>query len=346
MRAGYFEGPDRITALRIRGAEAEYSMLAGQARFALGTQPSCEIAVDRKYVSSLHAVLERRENRIRISDVSKNGIFYRGRAEKQFDIGPGDSFTIADLTFYALNDEMRLARPVIAEILGAHRIERIDDLLLAAVQGGHILVISEPGNDQERLARAIHHASLRRRHHFVKARPTESGHVDHQLLEYAEGGTLWLDLEAARVSVDAAFVERLVAPDANVRVVVCARSLELAQKSVGLELITRAHHVAVAPLRERAGEIASLVERRFIEQGASMRFSDFTEANQAALVGYRWPGNLEQLRDAADRLLVMAPCTTERAAAAALKTPRTTLQRWLDTLGLDLPLVRRPEQLG
>lgn len=345
MRAGVFEGPDRITALRIRGSDPEYTMLAGQARFALGTQPSCEIAVERRYVSSLHAVLERRDNRVRISDVSKNGIFYRGRVEKQFDIGPGDSFTIADLTFYALNDEMRLARPVLAEILGAQRIEAIDDLLLCAVQGGHILVIAEPGTDQERLARAIHHASLRRRRHFVRALPNEAGRLDRQLLEYAEGGTLWLDLEPARASLDAAFVEHLVAPRSNVRVVLSARSLELARKGVGLELIARAHHVAVAPLRERAGEIAHLVERRFIERGSSMRFSDFTDANQAALLGNRWPGNLEQLRDTADRLLVMAPCTTERAAATALKTPRTTLQRWLDAMGLELPLARRPEQL-
>lgn len=334
------EGPDPITALRIRGADVEYVMLAGQPRFALGSLASCEIFIDRRYISSLHAMLERRENRIRVFDVSKNGIVFRGRFEKQFDIGPGDSFSIGDTTCYVLNDEMRLARPVLTEVLGAQRFEAIDDLTMAAMHGDHVLLLGEPGNDQERLARAIHSASLRRRHHFVRAFPDEDGRLDRQLISYAERGTLWLDLEPARINIDPDFIEQLLLPDANVRVVISARTLDITRKCVGIDLVGRAHQVAIPPLRERAGEIAALLERSFIERRSSLRLADFTERNQAALLAYKWPSNLEELRNTADRLVQLAPFTKERAAAIALKIPRTTLQRWLDSLGLELPLLR------
>lgn len=337
------DGPDAITALRIRGVDLEYVMLAGQSRFALGSLASCEIFIDRRYVSSLHAMLERRENRIRVIDVSKNGLVFRGRFEKQFDIGPGDSFNIGETTCYALNDEMRLARPVLTEVLGAQRFETIDDLTMVSVHGDHVLVLTEPGNDQERLARAIHSASLRRRHHFVKAIPNEDGRLDRQLIRYAERGTLWLDLEPARVNIEPEFVEQLLLPDANARVVISARTLDIARKSVGIELVGRAHQVAIPPLRERAGEIATLLERSFIDRRSSLRLADFTEGNQAALLSYEWPRNLEELRDTADRLVQLTPFTKERAAAIALKIPRTTLQRWLDSLGLELPLLRHPD---
>lgn len=338
------DGPDAITALRIRGVDLEYVMLVGQPRFALGSLASCEIVIDRRYVSSLHAMLERRENRIRVIDVSKNGIVFRGRFEKQFDIGPGDSFNIGETTCYALNDEMRLARPVLTEVLGAQRFETIDDLTMVSVHGDHVLVLSEPGNDQERLARAIHSASLRRRHHFVKAIPNEDGRLDRQLISYAERGTLWLELEHARVNIEPEFVEQLLLPDANVRVVISARTLDIARKSVGMELVGRAHQVAIPPLRERAGEIATLLERSFIDRRSSLRLADFTESNQAALVAYKWPRNLEELRDTADRLVQLTPFTKERSAAIALKIPRTTLQRWLGNLGLELPLLRNLDE--
>lgn len=342
MRNG-FQGADLITALRIHGEDIEYVMLAGQPRFALGSQASCEIALDRRYVSSLHAVLERRENRIRVNDLSKNGIVFCGRFEKQFDMGPGDFFTIGEVTLYALNDEMRLVRPVFVEVLGAQRFAEVDDLLMTAVRGDHVLLLGEPGSDQERVARAIHGASLRRRHHFVKAVASTSGRIDPQIITYAERGTLWLDLEQERLTVDASFVERLLVPDANVRVIISARTVHDARKSVGIDLVGRAHHVAIPPVRERAGEIATLLERAFIDRRSSLRIADLTEANQAALISFRWPGNLEQLRAAADRLVQLVPFATDRAAAPVLKIPRTTLQRWLATIGLELPLVRKSE---
>jgi hypothetical protein len=337
-----FAGPDLITALRIHGADGEHVMLVGQPRFALGASASCEIVVDRPYVSSLHAMLERCENRVRVHDLSKNGIIFRGRYEKRFDIGPGDIFTLGEDNnrVYALSDEMRLARPVLAEVLSEQRFADIDDLLLTALHGDHVLLLGEPGSDQERLARAIHSASLRRRHHFVKATSSADGQLDRQLLAFATRGTLWLDVESTAAAIDTSALEQLLAPEANVRLVLGARTRDVARAAVGGDLLARLHVVRISPLRERAGDLATLIERAFIDRRSTLRFTDLTEANQAALLDNPWTGNLEQLREVADRLVQIAPCANDRTAATALKMPRTTFQRWLDVHRLALPLLR------
>jgi hypothetical protein len=58
------------------------------------------------------------------------------------------------------------------------------------------------------------------------------------------------------------------------------------------------------------------------------------------LRAYRWPRNLEELRDAADMLIRLAPHASERKAAEETNMPRTTVKRWLDAIGLSMPLLR------
>lgn len=339
---GVFTGVDLITALRIRGTEPEAVMLAGKSKFSLGTSPECDICAERRHVSFSHALLERRGDRIRVTDLeSKNGIVFQGRQAKQFDIGPGDRFSIDETVFYALNDEMRLNRPVLSEILGAQRMEAIDDLLMEAVRGSHVFLRAEPGCDQERLARAIHRMSLRRRHHFAIAQP---GAVDSppvpQLVTHARNGTLLVRLDATGARLDPEFVEVLVSPAANVRIILCAQSLKEAIDSVTEKLASSAYRVEIPPVRERSGEIASFLERWFMDRQSRLRFSDFTDENQAALRAYRWPENLEELRKAADLLIQLAPYVSERTAATEVHIPRSNVKRWLDTIKLTMPLLR------
>jgi len=347
QRGTFFDGVDLITALRQRGTDVEHVLLAGQPTFSIGSSPSCDISVEGGYLSTLHCVLERRGQRIRVHDqASKNGTFFSGRRESQFDIGPGDSFVAASTTFLALNEEMRLARPVVSEILGTERFEAIDDLLMVSVRGSHVVVHAEPGNDQARLARAIHTASLRRRYHLVTASPATANQstLDRQVIEHATGGTLLLQIDPEGVSFEQSFVELLLAPTSNVRIIASALSLDLAIRALGAELVGRSHQVTIGPVRERGGEIVSLLERWFIDRRSALRVTDFTEANRGALMRYRWPGNLEELRDAADRLVALAPHPSIRQAAPTLNISRSTLQRWLDAIGLTLPLCTiRPE---
>jgi two-component system, NtrC family, response regulator GlrR len=339
---GVFSGFDLVTALRIRKAEVEHVMLAGQSKFTFGTAPGCDICVERRHVSFSHALLERRADRIRVTDLdSKNGIAFQGSKRKQFEIGPGDWFSIDESVFYALNDEMRLSRPVVSEILGFQRMDAIDDLLMGAVHGPHVFLRAEPGCDQERLGRAIHRMSLRRRHRFVIAQPgaNDSAPVP-QLVTHAHNGTLLLRLDATGARLDPVFVEALLSPEANVRVILCARSLKEAIDSVTESLASSAYRVEIPPVRERPGAIAPVLERWFIDRQSRLRFSDFTDDNQAALRAYRWPENLEELRKAADLLIQLAPYRSERTAAQEVNIPRSNVKRWLDALNLTLPLLR------
>ena len=97
--------------------------------------------------------------------------------------------------------------------------------------------------------------------------------------------------------LDPAFVEALLSPEANVRVILCARSLKEAIDSVTEALASSAYRVEIPPVRERSGEIAAVLESWFIDRQSRLRFSDFTDDNQAALRAYRWPENLEATSD-------------------------------------------------
>lgn len=317
-------------------------MLAGRSKFTFGTAPGCDICVERRHVSFSHALLERRADRILVTDLeSKNGIVFQGRKRKQFEIGPGDAFSIDKTVFYVLNDEMRLARSLVAGILGPQRMDAIDDLLMEAVQGRHVFLRAEPGCDQERLGRAIHRMSLRRRHRFVIAQPGAQDSVPvPQLVTNARNGTLLLRLDATGARLDPAFVEALLSPEANVRIILCARSLKEAIDSVTEALASSAYRVEIPPVRERSGEIAAVLESWFIDRQSRLRFSDFTDENQAALRAYRWPENLEELREAADLLIQLAPHQFERQAAQEVNIPRSNVKRWLDARNLTLPLLR------
>jgi len=339
---GVFTGFDLVTALRLRGREPEHVMLAGKSKFSFGTSPDCDICVDCRQVSFSHGLVERRGDRMRVTDLeSKNGIAFQGRKLKQFDIGPGDRFSVDETVFYALNDEMRLNRPVVSEILGPQRIEAIDDLLMEAVRGSHVFLRAEPGCDQERLGRAIHRMSLRRRHHFGIARPgNHDSPPTPQLVAHSRYGTLLVRLDTNGAKLDPAFIDALVSPEASARVILCAQSLKEAIDSVTEKLASSAYRVEIPPVRERSGEIASLLERWFVDRQARLRFSDFTDENQTALRAYRWPENLEEVREAADLLIQLAPYASERKAATEVNIPRSNVKRWLDTIKLSLPLLR------
>lgn len=363
---GIFTGVDLVTALRIRGANFEYVMLPGKPKFSFGTSTDCDICVERRHVSFSHALLERRGDRIRVTDLgSKNGIVFRGAKTQQFEIGAGDSFSIDETVFYLLNDEMRLNRPVVSEILAPQRVDVIDDLLMEAVRGGHVFLRAEPGSDQERLARAIHRVSLRRRHHFAIAAPgVAASPPTPQTVTHVRNGTLLLRLDGVKpdkpdtggtkpdtkpdkpatggTELDPAFVEALVSPDANVRVILCARSLKEAIDRTTETLASGAYRVEIPALRSRAGEIVPLLEHWFVDRQSRLRFSDLTDDNQAALRTYHWPENLEELRKAADLLIELAPYTSERQAALEGPLSLGKVKRRLDKIGLTVPLLRGP----
>jgi pSer/pThr/pTyr-binding forkhead associated (FHA) protein len=334
-------GPDLITALRIIGRDVEHPLLKDKMSFSVGSSAGCDVAIDNPHVSGLHCSLNRRGQRIRIIDQhSRNGTFFQGRREQSFDIGPGDLFTVASLTFLALNDEMRIARSTMMEIMGQDQAANVDGLLSIAVKGQNVLISGEPGCDQIRLARAIHRASPRGHAPFLEISDLPTDRIAQRaILDATRHGTLMLTLKTSAPTADDAFRSMLLSADFHIRLMVSAPSIAVAVGWLGLDAVSRMSQVLLRPLRERAGEVPSLLDRMFIERRASFRIADFRAHNQQALCEHNWPMNFTELREAADRLIALATHESVTKAAAALEIPRTTLLYWAEEkLRLELPL--------
>jgi two-component system nitrogen regulation response regulator NtrX len=104
--------------------------------------------------------------------------------------------------------------------------------------------------------------------------------------------------------------------------------------------------VRVPPLRERPEDIPKLT-RHFLRQSAEVSgvpLREISEDALAALQAYDWPGNVRQLRNVVDWLLIMAPGTSRDIVRADMLPPEivsltpTTLQldRGVEIMGMAL----------
>jgi pSer/pThr/pTyr-binding forkhead associated (FHA) protein len=340
QRVAMAASADAITALRIVGREIEYPLLAGKATFSLGSSTSCDVCIDNKHVSGLHGSLHRKGQRIRVVDQdSHNGTHFSGRREQSFDIGPGDTFTAASTTLLALNEEMRMARPIMIELLGTHRGTAVDELLSSSVRGHNLILFGEEGCEQGRLARALHRASPRGLWPMLELSevPQERA-AQRAILDGAQNGAILLTLKGRVPPPDEAFRSMLLSSDFRIRLYLAVPSREVATEVVGFETATRMISVHLLPLRERSGELPWLLDRIFNERQAKLRTADLRPINQRALQHHGWSQNFLELRDAAHKLIALATHETVTKAAEALEMPRTTLLYWVEEK-MQLPLL-------
>jgi two-component system nitrogen regulation response regulator NtrX len=82
--------------------------------------------------------------------------------------------------------------------------------------------------------------------------------------------------------------------------------------------------IVVPPLRERREDIPALVQplRQALRRGAQPEAEALRPAAMEALQRYRWRGNIRELRNTVERLLIMTPATwsastTSRATCAS-----------------------------
>jgi DNA-binding NtrC family response regulator len=223
-----------------------------------------------------------------------------------------------------------------------------------------VCILGETGTGKELIARAIHEKSPRREGPYVTlncaavpAELIESELFGHEKgsftgaasrhigkFEQAHEGTLFLDeigdmplpMQAKLLRVlEQGEVERIGGDKpikVSVRVVVAThRNLEEQVRQGGFrqDLFHRIYvfPVALPPLRERTEDIPSLARHfaaQIVKQNGWKEVS-FTNDALAALQAHSWPGNIRELRNVVERLLLFADSDTVTAATVRTALP-------------------------
>ncbi len=207
------------------------------------------------------------------------------------------------------------------------------------------LLIGESGTGKELFARAIHDLSPRHempflavncgaipeqlieselfghmRGAFTDATATRKG-----LFEEADGGTLFLD-EIGELPLNVQVKLLRVLQEEEIRRVGDARSIKVNVRIVAAtlrdlpaevkngrfreDLFYRLNVVQVRlpPLRERAGDVALLVNAfvDYYNKRFGLNVKGFTSDAMALMDGYHWPGNVRELENTVERAMVLA----------------------------------------
>jgi two-component system, NtrC family, nitrogen regulation response regulator NtrX len=223
-----------------------------------------------------------------------------------------------------------------------------------------VCILGETGTGKELVARAIHEKSPRRENAFVTlncaAVPSELiesalfGHEKGSFtgaaakhlgkFEQAEGGTLFLDeigdmplaMQAKLLRVlEEGEVERVGGDKpirVNVRVLVAThRDLENLVKENGFrqDLFHRIYvfPLRLPPLRERKEDLADLIAHFARQVAAQNGWKEklFDAGAVQELQGYAWPGNIRELRNVVERLILLAASDSVNAADVKLVLP-------------------------
>ena len=208
--------------------------------------------------------------------------------------------------------------------------------------GSRVMITGPAGSGKEVVARQIHMHSTRAQGPFVvvncaslhpdrlndvlfgQARTAGDGDGQTGLLERADGGTLLLDEVADMPLATQSAIIRILQDQrleringhgpvgVDVRVIATTnRDLreEIARGLFREELFYRLNVVPVPPLSDRREDIPELarhlLERTAASAGLPKRV--LGEDAIAAMQVYPWPGNVRQLRNVIERLLIMAP---------------------------------------
>jgi two-component system response regulator HydG len=220
----------------------------------------------------------------------------------------------------------------------------IETLKFVAPTDSTVLIQGESGTGKELVARALHQNSPRKNKPFVplniSALPSSileselfgheqgafTGAIGRRIgkFEFANGGTLFLD-EVGEMPMETQIKLLRVLEDrkvtrvgtneeheVNVRLVAATNAdlkAMVERKTFRGDLYYRLTVVSIhlPPLRDRRSDIPLLMEhfRKDICARMHKEVVGFTKAARQALISYDWPGNIRQLRNTVERMIVL-----------------------------------------
>ncbi|WP_139556823.1 sigma-54-dependent transcriptional regulator [Methylotetracoccus oryzae] len=234
----------------------------------------------------------------------------------------------------------RRVEPVLEPIGKSAAMERLREQIKKLAQhDARVLLVGEPGSGKETFARYLHQMSPRREGPFIDVgvgafAPDHSaveffgresgGHIHRGLLEQAHGGSLFLD-EVADMDGDTqlrllsalesrAFSRIGGSDPINVDVRVIASTRKMLEEEVrnGVfrrDLLYQLNVVTlkIPPLREHTEDIPELLSWYvdYFVSREKIPFRRFPVAVQNFLRNYPWPGNIRELKNLVQRLMIL-----------------------------------------
>ena len=325
-------GVELLEDLKKAGVKTPIVLVSGQANIEMAVQATKLGALDfLEKPLSTDKLLVTLENAMRLSRLQEENRELRDRLGKHELVG---------------------SSPAMAKLLA--QVQRV------APSETRVCILGETGTGKELVARAIHEQSGRRENAFVTlncaavpAELIESELFGHEKgaftgaaakhlgkFEQADGGTLFLDeigdmpvaMQAKLLRVlEEGEVERVGGDKpigVNVRVLVAThRNLEdlVKQNTFRRDLFHRIYvfPLLLPPLRERLEDFPLLVEHFARQVAAQNRWKEKIFANDAIdeLRRYTWPGNIRELRNVVERLVLLAGESPVSAAEVRLVLP-------------------------
>lgn len=257
----------------------------------------------------------------------------------------------------------------------------------AAKSKATVLLFGESGTGKELFAKMVWEESDRAKKKFL---PVHSGAIEQSLLasalfghekgaftgadkqkaglfEEADGGTIFLDeigeinfetqVKLLRVLQEGEFMRVGGTEPIKVDVrVICATNRDLAaavkEGKFREDLYYRLNviQIPLPPLRERVGDIEDLVNHFVKQLGGPLR--TVSPAAMAALCAYRWPGNIRELRNMVERMVILSEhnelgvddLPPEIAAARSVSTAALGSETPVSSVSA-LPVMQRPISL-
>ncbi len=325
-------GIEMLEELKKAGVKTPIVLVSGQANIEMAVRATKLGALDfLEKPSSTDKLLITIENALRLSRLQAENRELKSRLGKHELVGSGAAIS-----------------KLIAQI------DRV------AASETRVCILGETGTGKELVARAIHEKSPRRENSFVTlncaavpAELIESELFGHEKgaftgaaakhlgkFEQADGGTLFLDeigdmpvaMQAKLLRVlEEGEVERVGGDKpirVNVRVLVAThRNLEelVKQNAFRRDLFHRVYvfPLILPPLRERPEDFPALVEHFARQVAAQNGWKEkvFEEVAIGELRKYSWPGNIRELRNVVERLVLLAASDTVTAADVRMVLP-------------------------
>jgi two-component system, NtrC family, nitrogen regulation response regulator NtrX len=262
------------------------------------------------------------------------------------------------------NEELKQRAGADYELVGrSHLVSHLRQLIdRVAATNSRVLITGAPGTGKDVVARLLHANSKRARGPLVTlscatmrperfeielfgAEPGADGDGSPRKVgtfEEAHGGTLFLD-EVADMPLETqgkivrALQEQTFERVGGGRVKVDVRVIASTNRDLPGEIATGRFRedlyyrlavvpLIVPPLRERAEDIPDLARHLMVRAAEAARVPPrtFGEDAMAALQSYEWPGNVRQLRNAIDWVLIMTPGDAREPIRAENLPPEIT----------------------